>query len=264
MLVDQGIILEAIERYKPRKVFALFSGGLDSLTSTHTAMASGLVDGVVHIATGTGIPETEQYVRDTASHLRWDLHIYRPPLDIETGQRGEQYRNMVLKHGFPGPGAHRFTYTLLKERPLRALLRDYKEKRSDHIILITGVRSQESTRRMGHVEPIQKDGSKVWVAPIHAWSKLDCRQYADAHGLEINPVVDLLRMSGECLCGAFAKEGEKAEIRCWYPQVAGWIDGLEADAKQAGMPSVWGRRPSTHRLSPVPGMLCQDCGVVTP
>ena len=42
-------------------------------------------------------------------------------------------------------------------------------------------------------------------------------------------------MSGECLCGAYAKRGELDEIALWYPDVAARIRDLERRVAANGL-----------------------------
>lgn len=104
----------------------------------------------------------------------------------------------------------------LKERQLRQLERDYKAsgRKSNlrRVMYVSGARTQESTRRMGNTAEVQIDGRRIWVAPCHDWSKLDTSDYLEHFGQPRNLVVDLIHKSGECLCGAFAKKGELAEL----------------------------------------------------
>ncbi len=80
----------------------------------------------------------------------------------------------------------------------------------------------------------------MWVAPLLNWSHEDKHAYLDAHLLPRNPVVEKLCMSGECLCGAFARKGELDEIAFWYPETAARIRALEVRAAEAGVPCRWG------------------------
>ncbi len=131
-------------------------------------------------------------------------------------------------------------YNRLKERCLRQLTREYKTRQADKVVLVTGIRRHESRRRMGYVEPIQPDDSRVSVAPLLHWTHDDNHDYLAAHRLPRNPVVERLCMSGECLCGAFARKGELDEIAFWYPEVAARIRMIEARAQEAGVPCRWG------------------------
>ena len=54
-------------------------------------------------------------------------------------------------------------------------------------------------------------------------------------------------MSGECLCGAFAKEGEKARIRFIEPELADYLDRLELEVRAAGHNWGWEDRPPRRR-----------------
>ena len=248
-----GVLAGAVEAYRPVKVFALFSGGHDSLCSAHLASRSPRFDGCVHIDTGTGVEETRAFVRATCRGFGWPLFEYRPPVP---------YEEIVLRWGFPGPAGHTLIYNRLKERCLRQLSREHKTKRSDLILLATGIRRQESRRRMGYVEPVQRKDGRVWVAPLLHWSNDDKHASLETHSLPRNPVVEKLCMSGECLCGAFARKGELDEIAFWYPEVAARIRALEARAAAAGVPCRWGQAPA-GKVRPVPPPevgLCWSCG----
>ena len=223
----------AIEDHNPVAVYAMFSGGHDSLTATHIAAQHPKFTAAVHINTGIGIEKTRQFVRDTCKREGWPLKEYRAV------DQGQIYREHVLEYGFPGSFAHSMMYARLKERALRACIRETKINRRDRVMLVTGVRSQESVRRMGHVDPIQHDGVKVWVAPIHDWSKGECSEYITERKLKRNEVVDLIHMSGECLCGAYAHPGELKEIEQWFPEVAHQIHQLEREVWDAGFPWRW-------------------------
>src|SRR5688572_1754442 len=220
------ILAEAIERYDPSNMFARFSGADDSLCAAHVASSHERFGGCVHTNTHTGVEATLQFVRRTSLEHRWCLKEYSPPLS---------YDDIVLKYGFPGPAGHTLMYNRLKERCLRQLVREHKRHRGDHVLLVSGVRQQESRRRMGHIVPIQKEGARVWVAPLVHWSAADKEAYLTANALPRNEVVAKLCMSGECLCGAFAREGEITELELWYPEVAARIRRLEAKAMAAGV-----------------------------
>lgn len=227
----------AIEEHNPVAVFAMFSGGHDSLTATHIAAQHPKFTAAVHINTGIGIEKTRQFVRDTCEREGWPLREYKAE------DYGMVYADIVKEYGFPGSDAHKIMYSKLKERGLRACIREAKTKVRDRVMLVTGVRSQESIRRMGHVKRVSRDGVKVWVAPIHDWSKSECNEYIDEKKLKRNEVVDLIHMSGECLCGAYAHKGELKEIEMWFPEVAHQIHQLEREVGDAGFPWRWEEQP---------------------
>ncbi len=250
------LLEEAIIEYVPRKVYALLSGGHDSLCATHLAFSTGLCDAAVHINTGIGIEQTREFVRDTCREQGWPL------IEKHAKDCGQDYRALVLEYGFPGPPQHTPMYIQLKERALRVVVREAKKKRMDRVMLVSGCRSQESVRRMGTVDPIQKEkgSARVWVAIIHDWSKLECNEYIQEQGLERNPVVDLIHKSGECLCGAFAKTGELKELELWFPETAAQIRELEAEVKAAGFDWGWeqGKTYKREKIEEAPP-LCHSC-----
>lgn len=237
----QRILNEALKLYCPRAVFTLYSGGHDSVTASHLAFNTIHVDAAAHINTGIGIDETRLHARETAKKQGWRWLEYKAAENTrKDGTADPQvYRDIVLQYGFPGPPQHSTMYARLKERQVARLVRDHKAQRSDKIILITGVRQQESIRRMGHVKPIQVDKARVWVAPFINFADYDVRDYMNIHSIARNPVVDQLGMSGECLCGAFAKKGELTRIGQHYPEKAAEISQLEDEVTAAGFPWGW-------------------------
>lgn len=255
---------EAHGKHKPSAVFSLFSGGHDSLTATSIAFEWSKISGIpvqaAHINTTIGIEETREFVRETCSREGWPLRELFPPRD---------YESLVMEFGMPGPYMHTLMYNRLKERCLAQLVRENKKHRRDHVMFVSGIRSQESTRRMRHVERIQKEGGRVWAAAIHDWSKFDCMDWLDYKKLPLNPVVLTYHHSGECLCGAFARPGELDEISLWYPKTAERIRELERKVEEGGKQPhacVWGTEPpAVHRdqmkMFPISGAgpLCQSC-----
>lgn len=257
-----SLIDEAVAKYKPRAILALFSGGHDSLTATSIAAKHPAFTSAVHINTGIGIEQTREFVRNTCKEKGWPLKEYFAQAC------GQDYREIVLKNGFPGPYGHRFMYIKLKERPLRQCIREFKKERYDRILLISGARSEESVRRMAHVQPIFEEGVRVWVSCIHDWSKLDCAEHMEREGLRRNEVVDMIHKSGECLCGAYAKPGELAELAYWFPNTAKAIRQLEEEVKAKGFDWGWeGRppRPTDPRQRRLDlGPLCAGCSKRAP
>lgn len=231
----EDILERAIDKHDPVQVFAMFSGGDDSLASTHFVMERVPDAEVLHINTGIGIPQTREYVRETCDKYGWPL-VEEKPQDV-------QYEDFVKEHGFPGPSAHLYAYVWLKERPLNNVVKRYKNDRLDEVLLCTGVRKSESDRRMGNVEPINKRGSKIWTAPITDWQRGDLEAYRERFDLERNPVAEMLHMSGECLCGAYAGPDEFEQIDFFFPDVADRIRRIEDMVEAEGHNRCrWGNR----------------------
>lgn len=261
----QALIHQAFEIYDEalavhaagREVVAtclLYSGGNDSTTLAHLFRPR--ADYAVHVDTTIGIERTRTFVRDTCEEWGLPLLERRPP---------EDYRALVLAHGFPGPAMHWKMYQRLKERALRGVVRELGAGRSrtKAVVFLAGRRRSESARRTTIVDH-ERDGATVWVSPLVNWTKLDLSTYRLMAGdVPVNPVSDLLHMSGECLCGAFAKPGELDEIGYWFPEVAAGIRALEGEVRAAGHAEPlcrWGhgegRKPKQVAMV---GMLCSSC-----
>lgn len=255
-----------------QRMLPLFSGGHDSFVATHLASQQPEFDGTVnHINTGIGAAYTRRFVESVCEAQGWKLRVFKSP---------ETYEKFVRDRGFPGPGMHGFAYNRLKDRCVRQMTEGKTKS-----LLITGCRSQESVRRMGHVEPVKigevefdkRTGKKrvvqkkrIWTAPCHDWSKAEQQLYMDEFGLPTNKMKVLVGLSGECFCGSFAAPGELELLREHAPEVAQEIARLTVIATECGKPNQWGCRPSGKVTVEPTGPLCSSCdrravaaGVVT-
>jgi 3'-phosphoadenosine 5'-phosphosulfate sulfotransferase (PAPS reductase)/FAD synthetase len=316
---SEVLLLTGMTAFHYALAFVLYSGGNDSSMATHFAArflgknaASLPMSGeelpywVLHLDTGTGIPENFAHVQSTAQQYGYPLEVYRTDA---------RYEDLVQSYGFPGPGAHGFMYALLKKRPLRqaiaehtysekariawfietlkaycrllgvkeaaieAFIRDrelqekevltlyqnilanypgtffqqlllleifkrenefFRQEQEKKILLITGVRSRESRRRMGIMKPFAQEGRLIWLAPFLDWDGNDVLDYLERVGMRINPVEPKLHRSGDCNCGSFAVPGEREELFFWVPEMKQRIEALEELAHAAGYQWRWG------------------------
>ena len=238
-----SLIDEAIRRFSTagrevRYVFAAFSGGHDSLAAASIAARHPLFKGVLHLNTGIGIEETRIFVRDTCRRLGWPLVEVRAREDC-----GQDYEQLVVAHGFPGPAHHYKMWQRLKERGIRFFFKHHVPQ-PHRAILVSGRRSDESEARMLKVDLFDRDRRRVFVSAIHDWSGIDVTEYIEWHsGLTRNPVVDLLHRSGECQCGAYARPGELAELGAFFPRTAAHIRSIETKVRAAGHEWGWEEAP---------------------
>ena len=230
----------AVKKYKPSVVIALVSGGDDSMAMYAVAEKIGYIDHVVHVDTTTGIVAATNFVKDEVRH---DLIIARTP--------EKNYEEIVLEHGFPGPGQHQTMYNLLKERALRVVQRRFQydnsfcridgstahkknttliyspgflgkealviKKPPRTIMYLSGGRKDESIRRMGTVKEIHKAGNQIWVSLIANWTKTDIYNFRKSEKLKRSPTSILLDRSGECNCGAYGFPQELLEMKYHFP-----------------------------------------------
>lgn len=247
-LIEQAhdILNRALEDHNPTHVFLLTSGGNDSVVPLHLFRDHPRVTAAVHIDTGIRVPDVEPHVRRTCEAFSVPLLVYRAEENTRADGTPDpqRYGDIVTKHGFPGPAQHSIMYARLKQRQVERLVRDHKSRRGDRVALVTGVRKAESARRMGYVREVTRVGAQVWVAPVLNWRDADMALYREHYALPRNPVADALGMSGECLCGAFAKPGELARLEAHYPEVAERIKCIERDSGclwgwEEGPPAQW-------------------------
>lgn len=234
-LLDRVLSDLASEGKAVTAVCVLFSGGNDSTVLVH--LLRGRATHAVHINTGIGVEETRRFVRCVSADLGLPLIEEHPP-------PGCTYDELVLRFGFPGPAGHQMMFSRLKERGLRAVRRRFVTRpRRERVVFCAGMRLSESARRWRNTNEVDREGSIVWVSPIAHWTDAHMREYRERFAVPENPVSAVLHMSGECLCGAFAKPGELAWVEQNYPEVGARIRDLEARAREAGVHCVWGTRP---------------------
>jgi len=250
------IIDQALEDHNPVACLAGFSGGTDSLAVTHWMMEN--VPGTIafHANTGIGIERTREFVRDTCRDYGWPLLEIRAKEDC-----GQDYDEMVRQYGFPGPAHHKKMYSRLKDRAVRLAVKRQKTHRMDRVLIATGIRSDESRIRAGYAgRVINRTGAQLWVNPIYHWTGSDKAAYIREHRLPTNPVNEVLGMSGECLCGAFASHGELDLVRVVDPEVAARIDRLHEQAAANGFPWRWDEAPPKgKKVADMRGTMCVGC-----
>lgn len=239
----EEIVAKALE-HKPVAIFALFSGGNGSLAAAHWAMNNIPGCQVAHIVTGIGIKRTRQYVQDTCAREGWPLTEIRAKEDC-----GQDYDQIVLQHGFPGPASHRYMYIRLKERAIEELVRRNKRKGSrEKVMLLTGICHDDSQRRSGYGgKEITFNKAQMWVNALYWAGSTWMHHYVNRVGIPRNPVAEEIGMSAECGCGAYAGKGELAIWRASCPAFGARIDRLQKEAKLRGVHCNWEERPPRDR-----------------
>lgn len=246
---ELSIISNAVEHYNLDSVYSLFSGGTDSLAATYVASNHSLFKGVIHLDTGIGIPDVQEYVIRVCKSQGWELKIYKAmEYRKKNGELAPQnYDDLVRSYGFPGPVNHKVMYSRLKEYPLQQANRDIKQQFKCPAF-VTGIRIAESTRRAKNYASnlsgggYDKHKSKVWINPIIAWDSDKKNAFLKEVELPINPVYQYLCKSGECLCGAFAQKNDLLILEVHYPSVYERLSKLYEEVK--GMfPWKWDEQP---------------------
>lgn len=243
---EAHLILEsAIAEHKPTAVCGLFSGGNDSTVMMYAV--GQYLSHAVHINTGIGLEGTHRFVREVCELNGWLLIEEYPP--------DKTYEQMVRDQGeFPIGPTHLYAYSWLKERALRKVRKRFVKERGQRVMFVTGVRVHESRRRMGTAKEVDRVGSVVWVAPLLHFTQDEMRAFRKANPhIPRNEVSDILHMSGECLCGAFAKPGEREFLIEWFGDDPAIKKILQLEQE---LGCKWGqdfRRPRSG------GRLCSSC-----
>ncbi len=263
-LLDEAIDTQVLADGRELVATALmFSGGNDSTVLAHLMRER--VDHAVHANTGIGIEATREFVRATCATWGLPLIERRAPREVDS------YRSFVLQHGFPGPAQHYRMYQRLKERVFAAVRNELLDSPYRQRVIYLGGRRRDESERRKDVPDVERRGSIVWVSPLVNWTKVDLNTYRLMHdgNVPINQVSDLIHMSGECLCGSFAKPGERDELEYWFPLDMQAIRDLEQQiARRTDIPPHrrtwgWGADPENRRHRDArpskTGLACSSC-----
>lgn len=223
------------------RAFALVSGGKDSIALAHHLQQADMLEGVVSVDTGISIPEWREFMQDTCAAQGWPLEIIRSPVE---------YSWLVRRWGFPGPGLHSQTMRWLKERAI-----DIFRRRHRGALLASGARQGESKRRRATVGEWNVFGKMVVWNPLFQLSTEAVWAYMRAHNLPRSPCYATLGISGDCLCGAFARAGERDAFATCYPDVfRKHIAPLEKEGH-----GLWGSGGGSSRWSRNETLFCLEC-----
>jgi len=206
--------------------FALFSGGNDSVVSTHYAHERHEIDYTVYLDTNSGVDENIEHVKDVCDQYGWDLAVLSSPVTLKEFALGTDTREPL---GFPAPSMHSWAFQYFKERQLASIA----TRVDDTPNFYTGVRSHESQRRMSNVQGAKQEAERwVWVSPIHDWRDSAVDQYRDEHNLPTNPVAEKIGRSGDCYCGAYAdRDAQLVELQAHYPEQYEWLMDVEQEVQ---------------------------------
>jgi len=262
MKINSNEILEDVPTGTNTRHVALVSGGMDSTTAaTVSCEVTPKIDCLVYLDTGTGLEANRRYIEELSDWLGVQLWTLRTH---------ENYEERVREHGFPGASRHSIYYRSLKERQLGKLATMTGDQQ---LVLWTGVRSQESERRMKHVSRLQKADRWIWVAPIHNWSKEECREYVDEQDIPRNELWTKLGRSGDCYCGCFGSREELLDLEAMgHEDHAKWIRGIESEiVDDFGKKGRWAHssmNASDHAIEEIKEgkqmTLCSNCSPSLP
>ena len=227
---------EFVRQYCIKSLVCCFSGGKDSLATTHYVMnALEEVDidkHVLFVDTTVMIPIAEPYVRDTCTRFGWHLTVVRPEVDFFT-----QARTKGMPHVH-----RRWCCYALKLKPIFDFVRQLQPQRGE----VTGLREDESLRRQAlgltYVWHDTRRGMNAWhYKPILKWTEKDVLAYIKKHDLPMPPQYRL-GLKETCMCGAFSSPRQIMILKALYPDLFKKFVELEGAFKH-DWACFWDKRP---------------------
>jgi len=213
------IVNEIKEVLSPfKQIYVMFSGGKDSLVALHiTYKVFPEKTKALFINTGIATPGLIDYVKEVTSELNVPLDIISPKDD---------YFRLVERIGFPTI-THRWCKHYLKLKPLQDFLED---KNKNEIVLVTGVRKDESwmKSRAKKLYFNPKFGVHTY-APIYDFTEQDVEEYIKVNGLKKNPLYNIYGKAYDCWCSAYKSPADFAVLALKNPEF--FQKFVEAEAK---------------------------------
>ena len=275
-LNPKEIMDEAIEQGLT-DFYVAYSGGKDSgvVLDMMAKDFSDYFKGVVFVNTGIGTQATLDYITDYCKKRNYKLFIVKPEDVIRKkktirGDVGDQfsYEALVMNYGFPQQSFHTVAMRHLKYFPLRKFIYDRLE-RGEKPCIVGGIRKYESARRkIKWNKHFYNDGKMWFVLPIFFKRDEWVYDYFIKNDIKRSPVYETLHISGDCLCGCFAKKEELKLLEMFHPEVFAEIKRLEKLLKEKGTPEAkkhasWGihnqTTESVESQSQLESFVCSDC-----
>jgi len=231
--------------------------------------------GVIFANTGIGTKATMDFVKSYCDEKKYPLFIVSQndmirKKDTNLGKKGEKfnfsYTDIVLEHGFPKHGVHTTIMRKLKYMPMRYFILSRIEK-GENPAVISGIRKFESQRRTKLNTHIWRDGRMCFISPILYKHDDWVYRYFVENNIKRSPVYETLHISGDCLCGCFAKKDELKLLEMFHPDVFKKIKDLENEIKIKGTKEAkkyptWGNGGNTKDIesqTTMESFVCSDC-----
>ena len=226
----------------------LFSGGRDSLVACHYLWEQGKLNEVLYCRTGVGL--NEDYVKEISENFGWKLNIIHPVKN--------EFEMFCERYGFPRPTSHFWIMNRLKWNPLEKWHAKQKKKRD--IVLVSGIRLQESKRRRmnfkGDTLLTESRGMK-FLKPLLHWSGLKVLDYIKSKKLRISPIYKTVGIGGDCFCGAYSKKQHSKLLMEHHPKLANRI--LELEKTCRGSWGQWMGLTDCQGQRSLDSLICNEC-----
>ncbi|MCR6691598.1 MAG: phosphoadenosine phosphosulfate reductase family protein [archaeon YNP-LCB-003-016] len=227
---------EFIEKHGVKSILCCFSGGRDSLVSTHYTLVTlkdlDLEKYVCFVDTTVMPPCIYPYVNMVFERifkpLGGECHILKPE---------KSFWELAREWGVPQKN-RRYCCYHLKLKPLY----DFTSHLKPRVAHILGLRKTESMRRINFKFAYWDQKHKIWkLNPILEWNDQDVERYIRENNLPISPHYKM-GIQETCICGAFTTKKTLEAIRAHYPELLEKFASLEGEFRNKGSAFYIGKR----------------------
>ena len=220
---DDWTKLAFTESLHRKHVFALFSGGKDSLCAL--AYVKEIVCKLnprpsltaLHADTTISLPEVMPYVRNICEMLGVSLAVLKPEKDFAT---------LVKEWGLPSIWK-RWCCRELKIKPIRNYVLPFEDR-----VVFDGIRAEESRKRAGYNPIFWHRGFQCFsISPIFYWTEREVDQYLLSKRLPISPLYRSIGFSGECVCGAYLNEERFKKLKIHHSDFFNKLAQIEGNVR---------------------------------
>jgi len=214
-----------VKEYCIKSLVCCFSGGKDSLVTTHYVLNMPSIKDnndidkyVVYVDTGAMLPTTTPYVEEVCRQFGWNLTILHG-----------DFFNKAKDWGMPTI-KRRWCCWECKLKQIANFSKNLKPQRAE----VTGLRRDESIRRRNLPELYYLRKSHVWkYAPIIEWCEEMVNAYIRRHKLPMPPHYRL-GINETCQCGCFSSKKQMMILKAEFPELFQKFLELEASFKSQG------------------------------
>jgi phosphoadenosine phosphosulfate reductase len=230
------MLKQFIEEHKIKSIVCCFSGGKDSLCSTHYTLSTlkdySIKKYVCFVDTTVMIPDIIEYVnkifKEHFEPLEAECHILKPKTS---------FWDMAKDWGVPQKN-RRWCCFYLKLQPLY----EFSEKIPHPLAHVLGLRKTESRRRKDFTFSYHDVNRDIWkINPIIEWSDKQVLNYIKENHLPISPHYSK-GVQETCICGAFTTKKTLKALRAYYPDFLEKFAQLEDSFKKKGSAFYIGKK----------------------
>ena len=225
-------IEQFVHDYAIRSIACCFSGGKDSLVSTHYIMSAlanqqDIDKWVIFADTGIMLPIAKPFVEEVCKNFGWKLKIVDGHFFDEAQTKGMPRMK------------HRWCCHICKIEPMQNFIKTLASQRAE----VTGLRRDESMKRAKLNQIYYKRKVPSWAyAPIIGWSEKQVLHYIQKNDLPTPPHYRL-GLRETCMCGVYSNRKQMEILKAKFPELWQQILDLEASFRTHGAAFYFRNKP---------------------